>query len=195
MISYEGMKSEASGQGYAMLPEGPYIAKITAVKIDGAAPNQSLVIRTEITEGDYKDYFTKRFQAESAQEGRTFPPKYKGDFRLRIPHPQSSSQWPESDKRKLNDAIYRIENSNPGYHWDGDENKLVGKAVGINMQLGTFNDREYTQIGRFEIVEDIRKGLIKTMKPKKPAYSSDYGQQAAPAVPAGFTPAEEEIPF
>lgn len=192
MISFEGMKAEASSAGYPMLPAGPYIAKITGVHIDGEAPNQSLVIRTEITEGEYKDYFTKRYQNDS--QGK-YTAKYKGDYRLRIPHPASNSAYPESDKRRFNDAIFRIETSNPGYHFDGDEKKFIGKAVGINMQAGTYNDAPFTTIGRFETVDDIRKGLIKEMKPKKPRYSDDY-QAPQEAAPAGFTPVEDvEIPF
>lgn len=194
MINFDGMKAEASRAGYPMLPEGPYIAEIRGINIEGSAPDQFLVIRVEIMEGEYKDYFTNRYKTESAGNSQ-YPAKYKGDFRLRIPHPQSSSQWPDTDKRRFNDAIYRIETSNPDYHWDGDETKLKGKAIGINMQAGTYNDKEYTRIGRLETVADIRQGLIKPMKPRKPSYSPDY-QAAETTSAAAFTPAEDvEIPF
>ena len=195
MIKFDGMKAEASRGGSSMLPPGPYIAQIRAVHIDGAEPNQTLILRVDVTEGDYKDFFTNKYNADKAAGGQ-YAAKYKGDYKLRIPHPKSNSQYPDSDKRKFNDAIYRIEQSNPDYHWDGDETKLKGKAVGINMRAGVYNDRDYTSIGRLEIVEDIRKGLIKAMNPAKPRYSPDYQQQAQEA-PAGFTPVEDdtEIPF
>ena len=194
MISYEGMKSEAASGKYPMLPEGPYIAEIKGVHIEGSVPDQTLILRMEVVEGDQKDYFTKRYQHDKAAGGQ-YAVKYKGDYRLRIPHAQSSSQYPDSDKRKMNDAIYRIEKSNPDYHWDGDENRLKGLKVGINMQLGTYNDAEYTQIGRLEIIDDIRKGLIKAMKPKKPRYSPDYTAQASSSAPAFIPVEDEEIPF
>ena len=192
MIKFDGMKAEASNSGrYPMLPEGPYIAEIRGTHIDGQEPNQSLIIRLEVIEGEYKDYFTKRYQH---QAGGQYEVKYKGDFRLRIPHPQSSSQWPDSDKKRFNDAIYRIEKSNPDYHWDGDETRLKGLKVGINMQKGTYNDNEYTTIGRLEIIDDIRKGLIKAMKPRKPSYGAGY--VSAESENGGFTPVEDvEIPF
>lgn len=198
MINYDGMKAEASRSAFEMLPEGAYVAKITAVKIDGETPNQNLIIRVDIAEGEHKDYFTKRYQAENTGNSR-FPAKYRGDYRLRIPNPASDSKYPESDKRQMNDAIYRIESSNPGFHFDGDEKKLVGKAVGITMRLGTYNDKPFTVIGRFETVSDVKDGLCKKMAPKQPSWSPDYlaaKEQAEAAVPAGFTPVEnEEIPF
>jgi len=199
MISFDGMKAEAQGTGaYPMLPAGAYIAEIKAVKIDGDAPDQSLILRIDITEGEYKDYFSKRYSAESANKDSRFPAKYKGDYRLRIPHPQSSSKYPDSDKRRFNDAVYRIEKSNPDYHFDGEEKRLVGKKVGINMQLNWFNDKEYTKIGRLEIVDDIRGGLVKAMNPGKPRFSDDYigTQNAGGGAGSAFTPVEDvEIPF
>lgn len=199
MIKFEGMKAEAgNGGAYPMLPEGPYIAEIKAVKIDGEEPNQSLIIRVDITEGEYKEYFSKRYAMESGKSDSQYPAKYKGDYRLRIPHPQSNSQWPDSDKRKFNDMIFRVEQSNDGFHWDGDERKLIGKKVGINMQLNTFNDKEYTKIGRFEVVEDIRRNMIKPMRHGNPRYSDDYigTQNTESTGSAAFTPVEDvEIPF
>ena len=194
MITFDGMKAEASGTGaYAMLPEGPYIAKILGVHIEGQTPDQNLIIRLDISEGEYKDYYTKRYKHDS-EAGGQYTVKYKGDFRLRIPHPQSSSQYPDSDKKKFNDALWRIEKSNPDFHWDGDENKLKGLSVGINVQKGTFNDKEFTTIGRLEIIDDIRAGNVSAMRPKKPRYSQDYTATTGPA--AGLTPVEDvEIPF
>lgn len=195
MISYEGMKAEASTAKYPMLPEGPQIAEIRGTNIEGAAPNQTLVIRVEVTEGEYKDYFTKRYQHDK-EAGGQYEVRYKGDYRLRIPHPQSSSQYPDTDKKRFNDAIYRIEKCNPDYHWDGDETRLKGLKIGINMQKGTYNGSEYTTIGRFEIIDDIRKGLVTAMRPKKPRTSPDYQAQSEDAAPAStWTPVEVEIPF
>jgi len=196
VINFDGMKAEASGNKYPMLPEGPYIAEVKGVHIEGQAPNQTLILRLEVTEGEYKDYFTKRYQNDS-QSGGQYAAKYKGDYRLRIPHPQSNSQYPDSDKRRFNDAIYRLEKSNPDYHFSGDENSMKGLKVGINMQTCTFNDNPYTQIGRLEIVDDIRKGLVKAMPPRKPRYSQDYvGTQNPVPAAGGFTPVEDvEIPF
>jgi len=67
------------------------------------------------------------------------------------------------------------------------------------MRLGTYNDKPFTVIGRFETVDDVKGGLCKKMAPKQPSWSAEYlaeKEQAEAAVPAGFTPVEDaEIPF
>lgn len=193
MISYEGMKAESSSKAFEMLPAGPYVAQIRAVNIEGSAPNQQLVLRLDIIEGEHAGYFTQRFVHDSNGNGK-YAPKYKGDYKLRIPHPQSNSQYPDSDKRRFNDALYRIEESNPGFRWDGNEQLLIGKIVGINMREGSYNDRPYTTIGRLEIADDVRKGLVKPMNPSKPRYSPD---QAPAPTGGGFSDVSDttEIPF
>ncbi len=198
MINYEGMKAEANTNGgYEMLPEGAYIAKVSNVKIEGTAPDQTLVLRMDVAEGEYKDYFMKRYKYESQGTSR-FPAKYRGDYRLRIPNKANTrDQWPSTTLRRMNGAIWCFEVSNPDFHWDGDETKLVGKFVGINMQLGTYNDKPFTRIGRLEAVEDIKNGTVKKMKHREAAYSDDYKSQTeTTAVPADFIQVEdEEVPF
>lgn len=195
MIKYDGMKAEATVLAYPMLPEGGYVATVKNVKIDGTVPNQTLVIRVDVSEGEQAGYFKKRFDHDNANKNSRFHAKYKGDYRLRIPHEDSDSQYPESDIRRFNDAIWRFEKSNPDFHWDGDETKLIGKTIGINMQAGTYNDSPFTTIGRLEIADDVRRGSCGTMKPRKPAYSRDY--QAQKDAEAGFTPVEDDsdVPF
>ena len=190
MIKYDGMKAQPFSSAYPMLPAGPYVAKVMAVNIDGSVPNQTLVLRMEIIEGEQKDYFRKKYEHDKESGGK-FPPKYRGDFKLRVPHPDSSSQYPESDRRKFEDAIWRIEQSNSGYHFDGEEKGLVGKTVGISVQEGSYNDKPFTSIARLETVEDVREGRVKVMTPRKPAYSADH--QAPQPV---YTPVEpDDIPF
>ena len=192
MKQFEGFKSEASSAAYPMLPEGPYVAVIKAVKIDGQEPDQTLVIRVDVSEGEHAKYFTNRYEHDKAAGGQ-YEVKYKGDYRLRIPNPRNTKAlYPETDRRRFNDAIFRVEQSNPGYTWDWDENKLVGKTVGINMQAGEYNGAPYTTIGRFETANDVRNGIVKAMKPRKPR-----GEVAsAPASEPAFTQVDNvDIPF
>ena len=51
MKAYEGFKSEKSGNSFPMLPVGAYVCEIKNVKLDGAEPDQQLVLRLEIIEG------------------------------------------------------------------------------------------------------------------------------------------------
>jgi len=192
MKAFSGFKSEASGNKPKMLPAGPYVARIKAVKIDGDEPDQALILRVDIIEGEYIDYFMNRYKTDEAKS--KYPPRYKGDYRLRIPNEDNpKAQYPESDKRRFNDAIYRIEKSNEGYHWDWNEQGLVGKIVGINMQESEYNGVPFTRIGRLEIAEDVRRGIVQPMAPKEPkgdAWEPQIDQQS------GFTAVEtDELPF
>ena len=195
MKQFEGFKSEERAKKFPMLPAGTYVAAIKNVKIDGDEPDQQLVLRLDIIEGDWAGYYTKRYENDR-QNAQNFEAKYKGDLRIQIPNPENSYRsHPEWDIRTFNNMMYCIEQSNPGYKWDWKEAGLKGKTVGINVREGTYNGMPYTQIGRLEVADDVRKGLVETMPPKQ-----DRG--AAAAVPettdaqSGFTQVEtEELPF
>ena len=193
MKAFNGFKSEAASKKPQPLPAGPYVAKIKAVKIEGLEPDQQLVLRVDVCEGEYTDYFLNRYKRE--KETSKFEPKYKGDFKLRIPNDDNTrAMYPESDLRRFNDAIFRIESSTPGYHWDWTENGLVGLVVGINMQAGEYNGTAFTRIGRLETADDVRKGIVGTMRPKEArgdAYDTPHIDQQS-----GFTAVEtDELPF
>ena len=58
MIRYDGMKAEEQkSNDFGHLPAGPYVAKVINVKIDGNAPDQSLVLALDVCEGEHKDFF------------------------------------------------------------------------------------------------------------------------------------------
>ena len=136
MKAFEGFKSEASGKAYEQLPPGAYVATIKAVKIEGHEPDQTLILRLDIAEGEYEGYYTKRYMHDTKNEKTKYPAKYKGDFRIRIPNPDNKrAMYPESDLKRFNDAIYRIENSNAGYRWDWEENGLKGLTDQFGIQL------------------------------------------------------------
>lgn len=197
MKAFDGFKSEKqSGGSYGQLPVGVYVAGIKNVKIEGAEPDQSLILRLDIVEGEYAGYYTKRFQHDSEAGGR-YEAKYKGDYRLRIPNPANTKvQHPEWDVKTFNGAIWAIESSNPGYHWDWNEQALKGKFVGINVREGTFNDVPYTTIGRLESAEEVRQGKVKPMKPMQPRYAQGYVGMENGQAQAGFTEVEDvELPF
>ena len=194
MRAFNGFKSEANSKGFGQLPAGAYVAQIKAVKIDGQEPDQSLIIRVDITEGEYAGYYTKRFQNDSQNDRSRYPARYKGDFRLRIPNENNKrAMYPESDIRRFNDAIYRIENSNPGYHWDWNEQGLKGLMIGISVRQGTYNGSEFTRIARLETVDDVRQGLVKPMAPMEPR--SDAYEPPVIDQQSGYQQVDEEPPF
>ena len=197
MAKINGFKSEAPSSAYPMLPAGAYVCGIKNVKIDGTEPDRQIVLRLDIIEGEYAAYYTKRYEHDS-QSGGKFEAKYKGDFRIQIPDENNAKrQHPEWDLRTLNNSIWCIETSNPGFHWDGDTDhigQLKGKVVGINVREGVYNGNVYTQIGRLENADDVRKGIVKPMKPKSDGSSLPSGAQVD--AQSGFTMVEtEELPF
>ena len=197
MKAYEGFKSEKSGNSFPMLPVGAYVCEIKNVKLDGTEPDQQLILRLEIVEGDFTNYFTNRYNHDmnrNAGQQRYGVTKYKGDFRLNVPNPANTKrEHPEWDVSAFNNMVYCVQTSNPGYEWNWDETTLKGKKVGINVRAGTYNGNPYTQIGKLETVDDVRKGVCKPMKPKadnRPAMAETSGD------PSGFTMVEtEELPF
>ena len=197
MKAFEGFKSERSGGSYPMLPVGAYVCEIKNVKIEGVDPDQQMVLRLEIVEGDYTNYYTNRynFDVQRNASQQHYGTKYKGDFRLNIPNPANTKrEHPEWDVSAFNNMVFCVESSNEGYKWNWDEKTLKGKKVGINVRAGTYNGNPYTTIGKLEPVDDVRKGLCKAMRPK--ADSNPPAVAAAPADPSGFTPIDtEDLPF
>ena len=195
MKPFDGFRSEAATTKTEQLPAGVYVAQVKAVKIDGEEPDQSLIIRVDISEGPYAGYYTKRFKRESENDSSRFPARYKGDYRLRIPNDDNKrAMYPESDKRRFNDAMFKFAKSNPGYEWDWNERGLVGKTIGINVRQGTYNGAEFTRIGRLEVADDVRRGIVQVMAPMAPKSDASYD----PPIDAqtGFVQVNtEDVPF
>ena len=195
MINYQGMRAEESGNNKRQLPVGAYVAKVLGARIEGEEPDQRLEVMIDIAEGPYKDYFMNKFTA-AKQRGSNYTINYKGIVRLRIPNENNpKALYPESDVRRFNDAIYRFEKSNEGFHWDGDESRLADLLVGISVQEDEFNGNRFTKPVRFEVAQDVRDGLVKPMAPRWEKNSDPT--KSAPMVDqrSGMTVATEKLPW
>jgi hypothetical protein len=185
MKAFDGYRAEPKKKGYPMLPAGAYVAVIKNVKVD----RNALVLRLDISEGEYTQYYAKRYKHDS--ESSKYEPKYKGDFWLRIPGEQS--MYPESDLKNFNDAMFCIQESNPGYVWDWNESGLIGKTVGVQVQAGNYNGSAFTKIKAFAVADDVRAGKVATLPPAEArgdAYEPPVDQQS------GFQKVEtSDLPF
>ena len=146
------------------LPAGGYVAKILNAKVEEYRWGEVLVISFDIAEGEYKDFFRKQYN-ENTREDK----KWKGNFRLTVP--QEGNQYFEGQKRTFGNAIWAIEESNPGYHWDWVEAALKGKMVGVlfrNFEWAMDDGRSgwSTECSTFVSAEDIRNGNFKQPKDK-----------------------------
>ena len=115
-------------EDFKSLPIGAYECVIKEVNIhkNEESGKESFRVAVDIAKGEYKDYFQKRFDNNT----------------------NSKKRWDNNATRYLafqgdNVAYFKgfitcVENSNPGYKWDWDENKLVNKKI-----CGIFQYEEY----------------------------------------------------
>lgn len=175
MKPIEGWENITESGEFRKLPAGIYGAKITSVKDN--AEEQYFEITCDIVKGDYKDYF-KQQVAAGLKDGSKSIRSYKDKA---LPF--------------FKGFITAVEKSNPGYHWDWDESKLVGKNV-----IAVFGDEEYlkdgqvkvgTKLVEFRSLEAYKEGKI-TVPPLKKL------QQEVPVEPAveevQLTP-DDDFPF
>lgn len=177
------------------LPIGGYVCKILNAEIQSNSWGDKLVISFDITEGDQKDFYAKNYKAQDSEDK-----KWKGNYRLSVPKDDNS----EEDNKvmgRFKTFIQRVEDSNPGYHWDWDESKLKGKLIGI-----IFNEKEYSFDGRTGFftnpiytatVNEIHDGKFKI---PAPTYLKNNGSNNSETsqgdgfmnIPDGL---DEELPF
>lgn len=177
------LKGYAQAQAYSdneRLPVGGYVLKILDVKYRDDIRGDVITLSFDIAEGEYKDFFARNYKAQTGEDKR-----WKGVYRLYVPKDDGSEQdaW---TMRRFKTAIVNFEESNPGYHWNWDEQTLKGKLIGA-----LFNNKEYELEGRHGFftnchslvqAEKIRSGRFKVpddtlLKKKMP---SEYPAGAVP---------------
>lgn len=176
------------------LPAGGYVCKILEAKeVESAsqyAPtSRRLDVSFDISEGDYKDHYVTNYR-EQTQEDKS----WKGVLRLNIPEDElpDDKKWVETAFKRFEIGL---EESNPGYHWDWNEEGLKGKLIGI-----TFQNKEWEFRGRkgwtaqaygADSIESIRKGIF-YMPADKPLNSNPTASASN-----SFTAVEdsEDLPF
>ena len=167
MITYNGMKSQVRGGFVRQLPAGPYVAKVLSVQVEGKAPAQRLEVYLDIAEGEYNDFWMKKYRAQKEKETPDRKVSYKGIMRVWIPNEKNTGRDFDKDVETFNDMIGRFVASNPGFEWDGEETKLATKLIGISVQEDSYNGYQFTRPVRFEIVQDVRDGKVATLPPKQ----------------------------
>lgn len=137
MKQYQGFSREDVIRGSERLPAGGYVLKIMDVKYQENDWGEVIVLSFDIAEGEQKDYFSNNYRGQTSEDK-----KWKGTYRLRVPKDDGTEQdgWA---KKRFNTVIVAFEESNPGYHWNWDEQTFKGKVIG-----GLFNNKEYEFEGR-----------------------------------------------
>lgn len=157
--TYAGFEAKRSGNFAKLPPAGAYVAEIQGVKTEPSydKSRENVVLMVEIIEGEYAGQYHKVYEDQREFFGDNV--KYKGTLRL-VPFVEGDEGWIRS---RFEGNLYCVEQSNPGYHWDWDENKLKGKKVGINVRNNVYTgkdgvERTTTEIAQFETVDDVRNG-------------------------------------
>lgn len=190
MKAFSGFEAKRSGGGREVLPAGGYVAKIIGARVDDFGGYSKLVIAFDISEGKYAGFFNKDFENNTREDK-----KWRGTLRLSVPT-DDGSEKDEWSKRSFGNAMWAIEDSNSGFHWDWDEAKLKGKTVGV-----LFRNKEWSMNGNtgwtteccaFDSAQRIRDGEFRMPKDKplpETASAVNFG---------GFTPvaaADDDLPF
>ena len=176
---FDDAKKRAAYRGGAKLPAGGYVAKIKEVRYEEGKDGNSdmIILAYDITEGEYKDFFKKQFDENTAEDK-----KWKGRTSIYVPKDDGSErdQWTQN---AFAGWVNALEDSNKDYFWDWDEKKWKGKAVGlIYGEVGAVIDGkpvEFTECRFPESVEKIRKGdfNIPNFKARK-GYDEAYDKKA-----------------
>ena len=149
------------------LPKDAYIIKLLGVDVCPSRNRKGyfMKISYDIAEGMYKGFYAEDYEIQPWEDK-----KWHGTYYLNIPNHD------ETDKEvyirsNFDRFVSKIEESNPGYTFDWDEQKMVGLLAG-----GLFNIREYTNkknrvikvtnLERICSVDDIRNGRYKLPKDK-----------------------------
>lgn len=159
-------KYQAFNNKPTQLPVGGYVFKISAVRYEQGQNGSSdrIVVAFDVAEGEFAGFFKKKFDADQNEDK-----KWKGTATVYIPKEDGSEQdtWTIQKMRTFTNAL---EDSNPNYKFDWDENKWKGLMIG-----GVFGEI-YTMINGKQIkyhafraaysVGDIHAGRFRIPKPQ-----------------------------
>lgn len=178
------------------LPVGAYEVKIIRAEEQQGKDNScALCLLFDIAEGEYKDFYMQKFNAEK----KAYPDnaKFKGVLRLWYPN---GGQYDESSEKRIKTALERIKQSNNlnidfSKEWDGA--KLKGCKVGM-----VFREQEYDYNGNqgmtaqpYQIItlENLKEGKFTIPNPKY--LNGNAPKQVASAASADELLDDDDLPF
>ena len=156
-------ENRKKASAYEPLPKGNYVCKIMNVEeVTYKNDHTGLKISFDIAEGDYKDFYTKKYQDDDREDK-----KWSMDavYYLSIPY----DDCPGYVQDGWDTFWANVEDSNNGYVFNGDEKKVKGKTFGgfFRIEQTEYNGKIYdhTRLFRTCISQDVRDGKA-TWSPK-----------------------------
>ena len=138
MKKFEGYESARVNGDYEKIELGPHICKILEVKVEEITTKEGrtfeqLILKIDMDSKDKQPgYYSKKFQSDATTNALNA--KWKGYYKLSIPEDGSEDYI----KANFKTLITSVEQSNPGYVWNWEENTLVGKKF-----CGVFGIEEF----------------------------------------------------
>ena len=175
-----------------LLPRGAYVATIKHVLIKENSRGDYLNLSYDIAEGPYKGYFMNNYESQDSEDK-----KWKGLIFINIPTDDGSKR-DYYNKKNFKTFTTAIEKSNPGYLFDWDEQKFVGKTVGIiinhkEIEFSNGNTAIVPNVSRICSADQVRTGNCvipdDILLPKKPK------EKEQADMPFVSLDEQEELPF
>lgn len=122
MKKLKGYESAKPYSEQERLPAGGYILRVLNVEYQENDWGDVIILSFDIAEGEYKGFYNENYENQASEDK-----KWKGNYRLRVPADDGSDEdaWKQ---RRFKTIIAAFEDSNNGFHWDWDEQKLKGKV-------------------------------------------------------------------
>lgn len=174
MINYGGKIEPKESTIVENLPVGAYVGVIVSAELltiqSSSGSFERLELHLDVAEGEHKGHYEKMY---ANQMNGMYPAKWKGVIRYNIP--QVGGQYEQGQKKALEHLAWCLEDSNKGYKWDGDENRLKGLKIGFSVRErdwlmerdGAITAGTTTEIGRVESVKKVVAGEVKPMKKRE----------------------------
>ena len=146
MINVDISRVEEATNGPSLVPAGGYVTRI--INVENRADKEGLVVELDIADGEYVGYYEK-LNAERGFWGLSTFRSYK-----------------EKALPFFKKFVMSVERSNDGYHWDRDEEKLIGKLIGAVLQHEEYEANDGTvktkvTVNSFDSVQNILDGKFK----------------------------------
>lgn len=162
--SYNKENRKNGGGNFEQLPKGNYVCKILSVGEHTSKAGKPMIkIAFDIAEGDYKDFYKKKFDEDDRDDK-----KWPADAVHYMTIPSDGCQAFIKDQW---DTFWaNVEDSNNGYVFDGNEKTIKGKTFGgifriEQSQSDSGQIYNHTRLYKTRIAQDIRDGKV-TWVPK-----------------------------
>lgn len=185
MEKFNGYDDIKVNESYEKIKVGGHYCKILEAKVvEFTSPKdnkkyEQLVLKIDIVEPDEQaGYYERKFANDAKTDALNA--KWKGYHKISVPTNESEDFIKTNFKR----FTTSVENSNPGYKWNWQENTLVGKVFGGVFGLEEFENDEgkviaFARIRYVRSIDNIEKADIPDVKLVNKEFMSydDYMEQ------------------